>query len=73
MKKEKELMMDKWIRKFGAYNVFNKHCKHLTEDFQCAVKMDMMFCSNKCSYDTNVKGSNMVNKRGKVMGIKHER
>ena len=67
---EKELMQDKWIRKFGAENVYNKHCEHLTEDYKCKIKMDMMFCGNKCAYATNITGTNKVDKRGKVIGVK---
>lgn len=70
MKKKKELIRDKWIRKFGAENVYNKNCEHLTDDYECSVKMDMLFCGNKCAYATNVNGTNKVNKRGKVIGLK---
>ena len=70
MKNKKELMRDKWLRKFGKNNVYNKHCEHLTEDCYCAIKMDMMFCGNRCPYATNVKGTNVVSKRGKVIGVR---
>ena len=32
--------------------------------------MDMMFCGNRCVYATNITGTNKVNKRGKVIGVK---
>ena len=34
--------------------------------------MDMMFCGNRCVYATNITGTNNVDKRGKVICIKHE-
>ena len=63
---------EKWLKKFGAENVYNKHCEHLNCDdgYSCRVKMDMLFCGNKCAYATNVKGTTKVDKRGRVIGVR---
>ena len=63
---------EKWLKKFGQGNVYNKHCDHLItgDKYRCKIKMDMSFCGNKCSYATNVNGTTKVNKRGIVIGIR---
>lgn len=56
---------EKWLKKFGASNTYNKHCKHLSEkdgNYRCKIKMEMMFCGNKCAYATNQVGSNKAYK-----------
>lgn len=68
----KKLQQDKWIDKFGEDNTYNIHCNHICKidgEFKCGIKMEMMFCSNKCIYATNVKGTYKVDKKGKVIGI----
>lgn len=69
---EKITKQEKWLKKFGADNVYNKHCNHLIkgDKYSCKIKMDMQFCSNKCVYATNINGTNEVNNRGKVIGVK---
>ena len=63
---------EKWIKKFGADNVYNKHCEHLdnNDGYSCNIKMDMIHCNNRCAYATNVAGTNKVDKRGQVIGVR---
>lgn len=63
---------EKWLKKFGPENVYNKHCEHFIsgETYSCKIKMDMQFCGNKCIYATNANCTNKVNWRGQVIGIK---
>lgn len=72
MRKNEETLQEKWLKKFGAEHVYNRHCVHLQEDFTCKLKMDMMFCSNKCAYATNQKLTNTTDRYRKVNGIRHE-
>lgn len=64
---------EKWLKRFGAENVYNKHCVHLEkkcDEYKCKIKMDMMFCGNNCSYASNRKGTLKTDARGKVVGIR---
>lgn len=70
MDKKKELLQEKWLKKFGANNVYNKYCIHLQENYSCKLKMDMMFCNNRCAYATNKKLTNTTDRYGKVNGIR---
>lgn len=73
MKKNNQNQQEKWLKMFGAEHVYNKHCHHLViagDEYKCKIKMDMTFCSNKCIYATNIEGSNKVDTKGKVVGVK---
>lgn len=64
---------EKWIKKFGAENVYNKHCSHLCTkegNYSCKLGMDMSYCSNDCVYATNSKLSNTVDQYGRANGVK---
>lgn len=63
---------EKWLKKFGAENVYNKHCEHLIigDLYSCNIRMDMSHCNKKCVYATNASGTNKVDGRGKYIGIR---
>lgn len=74
MKKTKETRQEKWLKKFGADNTYNKDCKHYIktdDECKCKLRMEMFFCNNKCAYATNQKLTNVVDGYGKVKGIKN--
>ena len=63
----KETNQEKWLKRFGAENTYNKHCKHLgkkDDKYVCTTKMDMLFCGNNCAFASNNKLSTKVKKRG---------
>lgn len=63
---------EKWVKKFGAENVYNKYCEHFrkgVDKYYCKVRMDMTFCGSQCAYATNVPGSTKVNKKGTYIGV----
>lgn len=62
-------MREEWVKKFGPDESYNRYCKHLTESYQCKIKMDMIHCGNRCAYATNVKGSLKVDNKGNVVGL----
>lgn len=73
MNKNSKNQQEKWLKMFGAENTYNIHCGHIcqkNDEYYCEIHMEMLFCTSKCAYATNSKGTLKVDKKGKVIGVR---